>query len=121
VGTLLDPSYSKADGLNGNIAGKTGTLPPILSELTLETHILERAVGTKELLKVEKINPDETLLLHVGAAVNLGKVMSIKNNVVKIKLSRPICAQPNARVAISRKITARWRLIGYGIMLDKSQ
>jgi len=121
VGTLLDPSYSKADGLNGNIAGKTGTLPPILSELTLETHILERAVGTKELLKVEKINPDETLLLHVGAAVNLGKVMSIKNNVVKIKLSRPICAQSNARVAISRKITARWRLIGYGMMLDKSQ
>jgi translation initiation factor 2 subunit 3 len=120
VGTLLDPSYSKADGLNGNIAGKTGTLPPILPELTLETHILERAVGTKELLKVEKINPDETLLLHVGAAVNLGKVMSIKNNIVKIKLSRPICAQPNARVAISRKITARWRLIGYGIMLDKS-
>ena len=120
VGTLLDPSCSKADGLNGNIAGKTGTLPPTVSELTLETHILERAAGTKELLKVEKINPDETLLLHVGAAVNLGKVMSIKNNVVKIKLSRPICAQPNARVAISRKITARWRLIGYGITLDKS-
>jgi len=119
MGTLLDPSYSKADGLNGNIAGKTGTLPPILSELTLETHILERAVGTKELLKVEKINPDETLLLHVGAAVNLGKVTSIKNNVVKIKLSRPLCAQPSSRVAISRKITARWRLIGYGIMLDK--
>ncbi|UCF44998.1 MAG: translation initiation factor IF-2 subunit gamma [Candidatus Bathyarchaeota archaeon] len=120
VGTLLDPSYSKADGLNGNIAGKTGALPPILSELTLETHVLERAVGTKELLKVEKINHNETLLLHVGAAVNLGKVTSIKNNVAKINLSRPVCAQPSARVAISRKITARWRLIGYGIMLDKS-
>jgi translation initiation factor 2 subunit 3 len=120
VGTLLDPSYSKADGLNGNIAGKIGLLPPTLSELTLETHVLERAVGTKELLKVEKINPDETLLLHVGAAVNLGKVHSIKKNVVKIKMSRPICAQPSSRVAISRKITARWRLIGYGIMLDKS-
>jgi translation initiation factor 2 subunit 3 len=119
VGTLLDPSYSKADGLNGNIAGKTGFLPPILSELTLETHVLERAVGTKELLKVEKINPDESLLLHVGAAVDLGKVASIKKNIVKIKLNRPICASPSARVAISRKITARWRLIGYGIMLDE--
>ena len=120
VGTLLDPSYSKADGLNGNIAGKKGLLPPTSSELTLETHVLELAVGTKELLKVEKINPDELLLLHVGAAVNLGKVISIKNNVVKIKLTRPICAPPNSRVAISRKITARWRLIGYGLMLDKS-
>lgn len=119
VGTLLDPSYSKADGLNGNIAGKTGLLPPTLSELTLEAHVLERAVGTKDLLKVERINPGELLLLHVGAAVNLGKVLSIKKNVMKIKLTRPICAQPNSRVAISRKITARWRLIGYGIMIEE--
>ena len=119
VGTLLDPSFSKADGLTGNIAGKTGLLPPTLTELTLETHVLERAVGTKELLKVERINLDETLLLHVGAAVNLGRVTSMKNNVVKVKLNRPICAQPTSRVAISRKITARWRLIGYGIIVDK--
>ena len=120
VRTLLDPSYSKADGLTGNIVGKTGMLPPTLTELTLETHVLERAVGTKELLKVEKINFDETLLLHVGAAVNLGKVAMMKNNIVKIKLSRPVCVQANSRVAISRKITARWRLIGYGIVLGKS-
>jgi len=119
VGTLLDPSYSKADGLTGNIAGKTGLLPSALTELTLETHVLERVVGTKELLKVERINLDETLLLHVGAAVNLGKVVSVKGNAVKIRLTRPICAQPDTRVAISRKITARWRLIGYGIIVSK--
>ena len=115
VGTLLDPSTSKADGLTGNIGGKTGKLPPTLTELTLETHVLERAVGTKELLKIEKIN------LHVGAAVNLGKVTSLKGNVAKIKLTRPICAPPNSRVAISRKITARWRLIGYGLILEKTK
>jgi translation initiation factor 2 subunit 3 len=121
VGTMLDPSYSKADGLTGNIAGKAGLLPPILTELTLETHILERAVGTKELLKVERINLDESLLLHVGNAVNIGKVLSVKGNVAKVKLTRPVCAQSGSRVAISRKITARWRLIGYGLILDKSK
>ena len=120
VGTSLDPSYSKADGLNGNIAGKTGMLPPILSELTLETHVLERAVGTKELLKVERIKAGETLLLHVGAAVNLGKVVSVKNEIIKVMLNRPICALPSSRVAISRKIAARWRLIGYGIIKEES-
>jgi translation initiation factor 2 subunit 3 len=119
VGTLLDPSFSKADGLTGNVAGKTGMLPPTLTELTLETHVLERAVGTKELLKIERINFDETLLVHVGAMVNLGKVTLVKNNIVKVKLTRPICAPPSSRVAISRKITARWRLIGYGIVLEK--
>ena len=60
VGTLLDPSYSKADGLTGSIAGKVGMLPPTLTELTLETHVLERAVGTKELLKLK----NSTLTKH---------------------------------------------------------
>jgi translation initiation factor 2 subunit 3 len=117
VGTLLDPSYSKADGLTGSIAGKVGMLPPTVTELTLETHVLERAVGTKELLKVEKFNPDESLLLHIGAALNVGKITAIKQNVIKVKLTRPICALPGSRVAISRKITARWRLIGHGLIL----
>jgi translation initiation factor 2 subunit 3 len=116
IGTLLDPAYSKADGLTGSIAGKTDLLPPTLTELTLETFTLERAVGTKEQLKVEKINPDEQLLLHIGAAVNVGKVIGIKQNIIKVKLTRPICALPEARVAISRKITSRWRLIGYGLI-----
>jgi translation initiation factor 2 subunit 3 len=119
VGTCLDPSYAKADGLTGSIAGKAGMLPPTLTELTLETHVLERAVGTKELLKVEKFNPEEVLLLHVGSAVNVGKILSIKQNVIKVKLTRPICALPGSRVAISRKITARWRLIGYGLIVTK--
>jgi translation initiation factor 2 subunit 3 len=119
VGTCLDPSYSKADGLTGNIAGKAGMLPPTVTELTLETHVLERAVGTKELLKVERINLDEQLLLHVGAAVNVGKVTAAKANLIRVKLNRPVCVLPGSRVAISRKITSRWRLIGYGLITEK--
>jgi len=114
VGTLLDPSFSKADGLTGNIAGKSGMLPQTLSELTLETKILERAVGTKELVKVEEVTMGETLLLHVGAAITIAKVASTKKDSVTVKLTRPICAQAGSRVAISRKIAGRWRLIGYG-------
>jgi translation initiation factor 2 subunit 3 len=119
IGTQLDPAYSKADGLTGNIAGKSGMLPPTLTELTLETHVLERAVGTKDLLKVERINLDETLLLHVGAAVNVGKVTAAKASLIRVKLNRPVCVLPDSRVAISRKITSRWRLIGYGLIVEK--
>jgi translation initiation factor 2 subunit 3 len=114
IGTLLDPSYSKADGLTGNIAGKTDMLPPNLTELTLETQILDRAVGTKELMKIEEVTMNETLLLHVGAAITVGKVASIRKDTVLIKLTRPVCAQTASRVALSRKIAGRWRLIGYG-------
>lgn len=116
VGTLLDPSLSKADGLTGNVVGKTGMLPPVLTELSLETYILERAVGTKELAKVENISKDENLLLHVGAAITIGKVVSVKNNAATLKLTRPVCALTGSRVALSRKIAGRWRLIGYGMI-----
>jgi translation initiation factor 2 subunit 3 len=116
VGTLLDPSFSKADGLTGNIVGKSAMLPPILTELTLETNILERAVGTKELAKIEGISMNETLLLHVGAAITVGKVISTKKEAATMKLTRPVCAQEGSRVAISRKLAGRWRLIGYGTM-----
>lgn len=116
VGTLLDPSFSKADGLTGNIVGKSGMLPPTLSELTLETHTLERAVGTKELLKVDEISMNENLLLHVGAAITLGKIVSAKKGMVTVKLTRPVCTQAGSRVALSRKIAGRWRLIGYGMI-----
>ena len=116
VGTLLDPSFSKADGLTGNVAGRKNELPPTVSELTLETQILERAVGTKELVKIEKINMGETLLLHVGSAITVGKVTSTKKNAIEVQLTRPVCAQPGSRVAISRKMAGRWRLIGYGMI-----
>jgi translation initiation factor 2 subunit 3 len=116
VGTLLDPSYSKADSLIGNIAGKRGMLPPISSEVILETHILDRAVGTKELTKIEEVTMNETLLMHVGAAITVGKVSSIRKDSVQIKLTRPVCVQTGSRVALSRKIAGRWRLIGYGMI-----
>ena len=116
IGTLLDPSYPKADGLTGNIAGKTGMLPPTLSELTLQAQILDRAVGTKELAKIDEVTMNETLLLHVGPAITVGKVASVRKDTVLIKLTRPVCAQTASRVALSRKIGGRWRLIGFGMI-----
>jgi translation initiation factor 2 subunit 3 len=119
VGTLLDPSYSKADGLTGNIAGKSGMVPPTVTELTLQTNILERAVGTKELAKIDCVSMNETLLLHVGAAITAGKVTSIRKDVTVLKLTRPVCTLAEARVALSRKIAGRWRLIGYGMTRER--
>jgi translation initiation factor 2 subunit 3 len=116
IGTLLDPSFSKADGLTGNIAGKKDMLPPTLTEITLETQVLEHAVGTKELTEIEDVNMNETLLLHVGAAITVGKVVSKKGDKSTLKLTRPVCTQTGSRVALSRKLAGRWRLIGFGIV-----
>jgi len=116
IGTLLDPSLTKADGLIGNLAGRPNTLPPTRSELTLDVHLFERAVGTKEMMKVEKLHTGESILLDVGTTITLGNVTSAREETVDLQLARPVCAEEGARTALSRKIAARWRLIGYGII-----
>jgi translation initiation factor 2 subunit 3 len=116
VGTLLDPSLTKADGLIGNLAGKPDMLPSTLSELTVDTHLFERAVGTKELMQVDKIRKGETLLLDVGTTITVGTVVSVKEDAATLQLGRAVCAEEGFRTAISRKIAGRWRLIGYGII-----
>jgi len=116
VGTLLDPSLSKADGLIGNVVGKPGTLPPTHFDLSLDVHLFERAVGTKELMEVKRVDVGENLLLDVGTTITSGRATSVKGNVVELKLTRPVCAEESSRIAISRKIAGRWRLIGYGII-----
>lgn len=116
VGTLIDPSLSKADGLTGNLVGKPESLPPTVSELTVESHLFPRALGTKELMEIENVRVGEALLLDVGTSITAGSVTSIKGEDATLKLSRPICVDEGDRAAISRKIAGRWRLIGYGMV-----
>jgi translation initiation factor 2 subunit 3 len=116
IGTYLDPSLTKADGLTGNMVGKPDQLPPTKSEIVLGTTLLKRAIGTKELVQVDQIIKGERLLLDVGTAITVGKVEAAKKGVVTLQLVRPVCAEEGARAAISRKIANRWRLIGYGII-----
>lgn len=116
VGTMLDPSLTRADSLTGNLVGYPGKLPPTVSELQVETHFFERALGTKELVAIDRIHPNENLLLDVGTTITAGSVISTKKDEVTIKLSRSVCVEKGMRAALSRKISGRWRLIGYGIV-----
>jgi translation initiation factor 2 subunit 3 len=116
IGTYLDPSLTKADGLTGNLVGKPDLLPPTRNELVLGTTLLKRAIGTKELVQVKQIIKGERLLLDVGTAITVGKVEAAKKGVATLQLVRPVCAEEGGRAAISRKIANRWRLIGYGII-----
>ena len=115
IGTQLDPSFTKSDGLVGTVVGRPNELPPVHDAITLETQLFDMAVGAPELIKVEKIRSQENLRLNVGTAVTLGAVTSIRNEIIDVKLRRPVCASIGSRVAISRRIGERWRLIGSGI------
>jgi len=116
ISTLLDPSIVKADSLTGSLVGVKGKLPPVHYQISLETHLLERVVGTKEELEVKPLAKGEILMLNVNSAATVGIVQdpSKKNTVCVLK--KPVCANPGDRITISRRVEDRFRLIGYGIL-----
>lgn len=116
IGTKLDPALTKSDGLTGRVVGKPGTLPPVLHKFVMTTTLLERVVGAAEDLTVENIKTNEPLMLSIGTATTVGVVTSARGNQSEVALKIPVCALKEQRVAISRRISGKWRLIGYGII-----
>jgi translation initiation factor 2 subunit 3 len=118
IGTMLDPSLTKSDGLVGSLAGKPGTLPPVVEDIILDYRLFDRVVGSMTEEKVAKIAKGERLLLNVGTAKTMGEVTKVSRDNLEAQLSIPVCAILGDRVAISRRIGGRWRLIGVGSTSD---
>ena len=87
--------------------------------MSLDVHLFERAIGTEKQITVERIKTNEPLALNVGTAVTAGIVSSARRDIVDITLRRPVCAEEKSRVSINRRIGDSWRLIGYGLIVDK--
>ena len=117
--TSLDPSVVKSDQLTGSLVGLPGKLPKIWTELILDVHLLKRVVGTQEELNVEPIKMSEPLMLNVNSAATVGMVVELRKNKIRCKLKLPVCAEIGSRVTISRRIGNRFRLIGYGAIVEK--
>ena len=115
IGTKLDPTYVKSDSLIGSVVGKPETLPDDVEDISIDVKLFDTAVGTQEMVKVEPIKTKEFLRLNVGTAATLGTVTNSKDNKIEAKLKKPLCLLPQSRVAVSRRIADRWRLIGAGI------
>jgi len=117
IETKIDPSLTKSDGMIGNVAGAPDTLPPVLNKISLKITLLQRVVGSKDQLNVDKIKIKEVLMLTAGAATTVGVVATIgKKSIIQVDLKRPVCAKKGQKIAISRNIMNRWRLIGFGIL-----
>jgi len=116
IGTYLDPAITKSDSLIGRVVGTPGTLPPTWEKITMETCLLERVVGAAEDTLVEELKTNEPLMLNAGTATTVGVTTSVREGVVDARLKLPICSEEGQRIAISRRISGKWRLIGYGIL-----
>jgi len=119
VGTKLDPSITKSDALVGQVAALPGSIPPTIDGFIMDTKLLPRVVGlTDEHTVVDPIRSNEPLMLNIGTATTIGVVTSARSQDAEVKLKRPVCADIGATVAISRRVGARWRLIGLGTLKE---
>lgn len=114
LGTKLDPSLTKADSLVGNVCGRAGTVPDPVTQASIKYSLLERVPGTKEQIKVEPLKPKETVMITAGVAVTLATVDSVGREVASLTFRKPIVAWRGMRVAVSRQVLGRWRLVGWG-------
>jgi len=120
VQTRLDPSLTKSDNLAGCVVGYPGELPDMLDKIVVEVHTFDEVAGVVDSRKVDRIKTNEPLMLTVGTAKTAGIVTSARikdgEEEAEISLKLPICSDKGERVAISRQIENKWRLIGYGII-----
>ena len=65
---------------------------------------------------VDDISTGEPLMLTIGTATTVGSVTSAREGECEVTLKRPVCAPDGAKIAINRRIGARWRLIGVGTL-----
>ncbi|MHA1303818.1 MAG: translation initiation factor IF-2 subunit gamma [Candidatus Heimdallarchaeaceae archaeon] len=121
LGTELDPSFARADKMAGNVVSLPGQSPPILDEFVLKVQLMKYVVGSEEITEVQPLAKNETLMLNVGTAKTAGIITDIKGNWVRIKLTREIAAKTGAKVAISRRIQRRFRLIGVGEIIEEEE
>ena len=118
IGTKLDPAITKSDTLVGQVAGAVGELPPVWDKMKFNVQLMDRVVGSASELHIDPLRLKEPLMLSVGTAVTVGVVTASKKNVVEVILKRPVCAEVGSRIAISRQVGGRWRLIGMGLLTE---
>lgn len=109
--TQLDPNLTKADSLAGSVVGVN--LPQAVDKIQIKVKLF----SWSEKNPAEQVKIDEQLLLNIGAARTLGFVKSIKKDKYELTLRLPACVENNERVAISKKVVDKWRLIGWGVVI----
>jgi translation initiation factor 2 subunit 3 len=119
VGTLIDPTLTRADRLVGQVLGSVGALPQIYTEIEVSYYLLRRLLGVKTAEgekqgKVQKLAKGEILMVNIGSTSTGGRIQAVRADLAKIALTAPVCTAENEKIALSRRVDKHWRLIGWG-------
>ena len=102
------------------VSGTQGSLRIVvwLAGLLWLLHVPACSFGPSDAdrLAVAGVLKGENLLLNVGTAKTMGSVTTVAKDYFEASLTIPVCGEGEDRVAISRRIGSRWRLIGIGTL-----
>lgn len=118
MATPLDPVFTTADNLSGQVVAKRGQLPPVRESMKIKINLMKEMVGgdsdTPE--KVAPLQGGEMLMVNVSTATSVGIVSNVGKGEATLSLRLPVVTEDGARVSLSRRVGTRWRLIGYGVV-----
>jgi translation initiation factor 2 subunit 3 len=122
IGLRVDPYLTKRDNLVGNLIGHRGSLPDIYLELEIEYQTLTRLIGVRSdndnqsSETIKTISKGETLMINVGTISTGCRVVATntKSKIMKVELNKAACTNIGEKVALSRRINNKFRLIGWG-------
>jgi translation initiation factor 2 subunit 3 len=114
ISTDLDPSYSKADRLVGQVVFRKGQEEKPVSKAIVTIKLFDTVLGTSEPLKPTPITPTEEVLVEAGPALVLANFRQTSKGAYEADFKRPVVLEKGQTIAISRRVKNRWRLSGYG-------
>ena len=121
IGLRVDPFITRADSLVGQLIGHVGKMPDVLNEIDVEYNLLKRLLGVKQTGnegqqggRVGSLKPDELLMINVGSQSLAAKIISVKQSIVRVEFTKPVCANIGDKIAMSRRVENNFRLIGWG-------
>lgn len=114
IQTTIDPSMTRSDNLSGSILTKPGDEPAVVDEMVVSYTLFDSVVGSDQNEKVKPLVKNEPLLLTIGTETMTGVITDLSKNEITMKLRGEVALDPTVKIALSRNIQKRWRLIGYG-------
>ena len=116
MATPLDPAVTTADNLSGQVVARVGDLPEVREKVDISVSLMEKMVSGEgeEPNQIMPLRSNEMLMVNVATATSVGVVSNPKKDSATLTLRLPICADKGQRISLSRRVGARWRLIGHG-------
>jgi len=118
VGTTLDPMLTKNDLLAGQMMGPPGSLPETCQKLRLKFYQMHRPEtepsSRPRLLKGQQVT------VNIGPYKSLAIIRGTKGGML-LTLEKPVCCDPDAKVAVSARVNNKLTLVGYGELLPPAK